>query len=235
MNETNTSGFPRVDINVPFSQKDHAKALGARWDPVATTWYVPAGKDSAPFAQWIDCGGEQEQEEPNVKADYFFVAKTQASCWRCKEYVDVYALFLPDGYLGSAYEDEDDLSNNNKLWAEGMGVGALSFVSSVSDEVLAALATHAPGYTRDYSKTTKTYYLMNHCPHCKSSQGDFFLHDGLGSPFFPITDEACKRVEMTPINLRFEAQANDGWSTIEYSKMTYLAGPDGFSARLETQ
>ena len=39
-------------LNVPFAQKDAAKALGARWDAANKKWYVPADKDSALFAQW---------------------------------------------------------------------------------------------------------------------------------------------------------------------------------------
>jgi hypothetical protein len=39
-------------LNVPYAQKDAAKALGARWDPANKKWYVPAGKDLALFAQW---------------------------------------------------------------------------------------------------------------------------------------------------------------------------------------
>lgn len=30
----------RINLNVPFSQKDLAKAAGARWDPTAKTWFV---------------------------------------------------------------------------------------------------------------------------------------------------------------------------------------------------
>lgn len=39
-------------LNVPYAQKDAAKALGARWDPANKKWYVPVGKDLAAFAQW---------------------------------------------------------------------------------------------------------------------------------------------------------------------------------------
>lgn len=39
-------------LNVPFAQKDAAKALGARWDAGIKKWYVPAGKDKELFAQW---------------------------------------------------------------------------------------------------------------------------------------------------------------------------------------
>lgn len=40
-------------LNVPYAQKDAAKALGARWDPINKKWYVPIGKDISPFAQWF--------------------------------------------------------------------------------------------------------------------------------------------------------------------------------------
>ncbi|MDB5793147.1 MAG: hypothetical protein JWQ80_3171 [Massilia sp.] len=43
-------------LKVPYAEKDEAKALGARWNPTRKCWYVPDGKDSAPFAQWIVAG-----------------------------------------------------------------------------------------------------------------------------------------------------------------------------------
>ncbi len=39
-------------LNVPFAQKDEAKALGARWDAVEKKWFVPADKDIMLFARW---------------------------------------------------------------------------------------------------------------------------------------------------------------------------------------
>ena len=45
---------PREYLTVPYEQKDTAKRLGARWDPGAQRWYIPAGIDPAPFARWRD-------------------------------------------------------------------------------------------------------------------------------------------------------------------------------------
>jgi hypothetical protein len=39
-------------LNVPFAQKDEAKALGARWDAAKKEWFVPADKDITLFARW---------------------------------------------------------------------------------------------------------------------------------------------------------------------------------------
>lgn len=42
----------KIYLNVPFAQKDEAKALGARWDAVQKKWHAPADKDIALFAKW---------------------------------------------------------------------------------------------------------------------------------------------------------------------------------------
>ena len=42
----------RVYLQVPFKEKDDAKALGARWDRQQQAWYLPPGVDPTPFARW---------------------------------------------------------------------------------------------------------------------------------------------------------------------------------------
>lgn len=41
-------------LNVPFEQKDQAKALGAHWHADEKRWVVPKGLDLAPFRAWLD-------------------------------------------------------------------------------------------------------------------------------------------------------------------------------------
>ena len=41
-------------LNVPFSDKDRAKALGAQWHPDEKRWVVPAGRDLTPFSIWLE-------------------------------------------------------------------------------------------------------------------------------------------------------------------------------------
>ncbi|MEY4720067.1 MAG: hypothetical protein RL563_2685 [Pseudomonadota bacterium] len=43
----------RVDLKVPYSEKDRAKQLGAKWDAAAKTWYVIGVDDLWPFLKWI--------------------------------------------------------------------------------------------------------------------------------------------------------------------------------------
>lgn len=43
----------RVDLDVPFAEKAEVEALGARFDYMKSTWYVPAGIDTTPFRKWM--------------------------------------------------------------------------------------------------------------------------------------------------------------------------------------
>ena len=55
-----------VFLNVPYPEKDAAKSLGARWHPQQRQWYVPAGRDSTPFARWLPVGAG---ERPTLADD----------------------------------------------------------------------------------------------------------------------------------------------------------------------
>lgn len=45
--------MPRLDLAVPYEQKDTVKSLGARWDPHKKVWFVPDGVDPTPFGRWF--------------------------------------------------------------------------------------------------------------------------------------------------------------------------------------
>lgn len=42
-----------IKLNVPFSEKNQAKALGARWNPIEKTWYIPEGLSKRGFERWL--------------------------------------------------------------------------------------------------------------------------------------------------------------------------------------
>ena len=43
-------------LTVSFKDKDVAKALGAKWDAAQRSWYVPEGRELAPFSAWLPAG-----------------------------------------------------------------------------------------------------------------------------------------------------------------------------------
>jgi hypothetical protein len=43
----------RMNLRVPFSDKDRAKAVGAKWDKTIKTWYIDADTDMGKFREWL--------------------------------------------------------------------------------------------------------------------------------------------------------------------------------------
>ena len=42
----------RLNLKVPFAEKDQAKKLGARWDAGRKVWYVEGKDDLTAFSKW---------------------------------------------------------------------------------------------------------------------------------------------------------------------------------------
>lgn len=42
----------RLDLKVPFAEKDQAKKLGARWDAGRKLWYIEDHLDADLFSKW---------------------------------------------------------------------------------------------------------------------------------------------------------------------------------------
>ena len=51
---TPAAGSKRQYLAVPLSERDEAKALGAKWDWRKKRWYVPPGEDAEPLARWAE-------------------------------------------------------------------------------------------------------------------------------------------------------------------------------------
>ncbi|MEO9227799.1 MAG: DUF5710 domain-containing protein, partial [Devosia sp.] len=56
-------------IDVPFKQKAKAKALGAKWDRQAQSWFIPSTVDPAPFVRWAKDTPEPVPVPRNTQAD----------------------------------------------------------------------------------------------------------------------------------------------------------------------
>ena len=69
----------KVYIAVSYAEKDEAKALGAKWDRKAKSWYVAEGTDMTPFEKWaVGSGKAQEQtNELSPRAEFTDFLKAQ--------------------------------------------------------------------------------------------------------------------------------------------------------------
>lgn len=45
--------MPETYLQTAYKDRESVKGLGARWDPARKQWFVPEGRDLAPFATWL--------------------------------------------------------------------------------------------------------------------------------------------------------------------------------------
>jgi len=60
----------RTNLKVPFSSKDRAKRLGAKWDSLAKCWYVENVTNIGAFMEWMPDHLRKPVEVKNKKATY---------------------------------------------------------------------------------------------------------------------------------------------------------------------
>ena len=69
----------RTYLDVPFLEKDEAKALGARWDPQRRQWWAPADVDPRAFSRWLD----PEPREFTGSPVTVRLVQIDEHCWKC--------------------------------------------------------------------------------------------------------------------------------------------------------
>lgn len=77
-----TVTLARTWLDVPYAEKDEAKALGARWDPDARRWYAPR-PDTAGLDRWVALPDIAEllPGEDRSLGQGLFVDLVPSSCW----------------------------------------------------------------------------------------------------------------------------------------------------------
>jgi len=59
----------RIDLRVPYAQKEEAKAFGARWDQGNQTWYAPPNTNLENLKRWLPEGVLDEDKQPAPSSD----------------------------------------------------------------------------------------------------------------------------------------------------------------------
>ncbi len=55
----------RIDLRVPYAEKNQAKVHGAQWDAENRTWYAPPGTDLRNLKRWLPQGVFEETPDPS--------------------------------------------------------------------------------------------------------------------------------------------------------------------------
>ena len=119
------SASARVDLDVPFEEKDEAKSKGARWDPAAKRWFAPPGVDLKPLQAWIPGTGEDLTEQiPPI-----FVVESSTPCWKCGR-------VTPVGTIASeSFVEPGDASTHTRMSTRRTGRLALPTLRSSDAKV----------------------------------------------------------------------------------------------------
>lgn len=114
-----------------------------------------------------------------------YLLKSFYSCYRCKKESEVFSLVVKKFMLF------------NEVHEHPYGY---SYITELSCNIKEAIACFTNKFYRDYSKTTKTNYYMNHCEHCGAKFGDWQLHNEPDQAFTVCFDDGLEsRIIVTKI------------------------------------
>jgi len=202
-----------MDLDVPYAEKDAAKALGARWDPTRRCWYVPDGLDATPFLRWVRAPSPSTPASLpglNLRSQETYLVTAPRRCWKCGETTIVVGFLMAPGFQDFSVW-EDDLDGDGH-WGGGEGWCYALYIDTLPSTVSGQAMAHAPRYRRAQSRTTQGSYWANHCSSCHALQGDFHLFEEPSAPFLPwrAVDLAGQRAFR--LQGVFEASASFGYA-----------------------
>jgi len=194
----------RIDLKVPFSDKDEAKKLGARWDASSKVWFVPAGVGSSAFQRWMP-----SVPDLRVRANSYSIAQTTESCWKCGDLTRVYGFLLPTGH--QVFETDDDGVAD---WNEHDYPSMVAYVTDLPAAAAARIKAATTRYFLDFSKTTNSSYWMNHCEHCGMKQGDFAMYCEPGGAFYPMDEDAVSSIKLEAVSAPFSCNGETSYDDL---------------------
>lgn len=184
----------RVDLRVPYRDKEEAKRLGARWDSVLRLWYVPEGVDSARFERWAPA-----DPAPNIRAPSYYLAASSSCCWRCRRPSRVHGFILP-----ASHETRDeDARPGDPAWAPGEEPTLLCYLEWLAPPVAARLAALTPHYRVALGSRRGPRYWMNHCELCGAGLDDHEIYCEPGAGFLAFTLEDAQRISLMLVDQPF--------------------------------
>jgi len=163
-----TGNDERLILNVPYAEKDEAKALGARWDPTAHTWYVPPGLPPERFARWLP---NPLPDGPRSPAQLVLFP---TECWKCGKETTAVA-----GALVETRPHYGDVGSD--LIPRGCAFFSFDTIAEAVVQLVPAeqLARHGVGPLKRRSSKAQSNYVSNWCRNCGVPLGSHLLGEEL--------------------------------------------------------
>ncbi len=189
-------------LNVPYVEKDQAKALGAKWNPELKRWYADVPRDYYKFRKWFS-----DPKANLVVCNQIYIVVGKDRCFRCKNDTNVISLAV-DAY--------DNLKGTPSSFCDG----DIHFIEDIENppEALQKYLLDNHRYYKGYSKTTQNYYFGNHCEHCGTLQGNYYLYHEIDSLFWiqSASQAASLTVYCIPLPYDLELRATVRWGEDDY-------------------
>lgn len=223
----------KIYLRVPYSEKEAAKAQGARWDPELKKWYYEGPVKQFPkLGRWIL---PPDQEEILIAYEHLFLIEGKRTCYRCGKQttvvgigVGLHSKLIEDGgrYL---IDDPDDCPE----MGEEIHLAWFDQEEKIPPLLRNYLKEHYPVKTA-YSKVVGSCFA-NCCQHCGSLQGNNYLFQEAESPLSTETPEKRELIrrmrqlklytiyidEALPLDLDLGYCGND-WAYEQYAKFEDL-------------
>lgn len=192
-------------LNVPYAEKDEAKALGAKWNPELKKWYAVNRKDYYKFKKWILNG----RDEIYILCDCFYIIEGIHTCFKCGSKTKVIGFGVKSYF--EVYDEDDTLEYVNDE------IHIVSHINPLDEKLLSKLEERY-GYRSSYSKTVGASYISNHCSNCKMKQGDFFLFSEVDSPYWIDSVDKAKQLTLYKVPLEYDiaVEIDMGWGSNDW-------------------
>lgn len=193
-----------MDLDVPYSEKDEAKRLGARWNPERRVWYVPEGVDPRPFSRWWIT--QEAAPAFNLYAPEAYLVSSPERCWRCSAPVTVIGFLLAPGFEANDVWESDEGEALDD-WQRYDDWSYAHYIAELPPDIADIASAASPHYRPAFSKTIQGRYWANHCPSCGVLQGDFGLFCEPGGAFLPMAEWEVQDQRAARLAIPFEATA----------------------------
>ncbi len=181
----------KIQLNVPYAEKDAAKVAGAQWDAQNKKWYLWDQNKIDAVTRWLPDGDIYNLFVTKT----LYIVKGWRTCWKCGQSIPVYAI----GVDSFAAKGDDGTWHFNGHFTLINGIERYSYEAN---EKIARLTDGC--LKLHYSKTVETKYLMNLCPSCGAPQGDNYLYEEIDSVFAPATIADAENLEIYRTPLAFD-------------------------------
>ena len=168
-------------LYVPYSQKEEAKKLGAKWNPGAKKWYVNCSCEHYDkYSQWLFNGNSSVI----VAMDELFIIDGKMRCWRCGALTKVFGLGLNNFVRLFAHEGKV-ITEYSHEFITTHSLFRLAYTDKIKYIPPAMLRYIESNYNvkNQYSKSKKRVVFANHCEKCMARLGNWYVYDRNESPF----------------------------------------------------